>query len=396
MSFAVVISRKRVALAGVSLAAAAVGAVVVVLACSARGPAAVAPSPGRSDAVPPTIFGTTDGRYDPGASTWIRGRVVHAGRPVAGAVVEWVRGDADTYDRYTTWTRPDGTFALQLRGPRRGWIRAQRGAMTARRRHVHLNEPFDADHVVLAIGRAQRVAGVVFDERGEPLVGAKVGIQDAFAMPGDPVTDPDGRFGFDRGLEPGRYDLTVFWHGVPLARSAGSIGSVEVPDDDRALTPVRLVEQRRYPGITGTVVDLHGAPVTGAMVELFPGGWTHTDVTGHFELWSRDRRRFGILATGDGHRTAAADGVAMGTHGLRLVIRPGGAVRVHCGHLKAGGPVLALHHGARFYPVWCGQRVDGIPPGVYRADSEDRRLVGDPGAVVVRRGRVAELGVVPR
>ena len=194
-------------------------------------------------------------------------------------------------------------------------------------RHPNFEEEFPATYT-LAMAPTAPIGGVVKDEVGQPVIGAKVSPGIFFRVPDDP---PQGRDEFKLGDDPltdaaGHWTCLTMPSGFNPARLAiqvhhpdfqpFSIYGGKVTD---AIGPKGTVVLKRGITITGRVVDRDNHPVRGARViagrQWFNSGRpaVETDGTGHFRL--------DHLPSGDTVITAQAKG-----HGPDLVkieVRPG-------------------------------------------------------------------------
>lgn len=151
----------------------------------------------------------------------LRGRVLHDGEPVAGALVSLFEGVADDvhvikngfrsrvsrYRRVTTNSKRDGSFQLFPRSSGEYWLRVEEDGL-APRTHGPLTfrpglvpEPLE---VSLTVGGT--LEGRVITESGRSPAGFIVGISRGIGFPRSVRSDSEGRFRFT-GLEPGGYQL---------------------------------------------------------------------------------------------------------------------------------------------------------------------------------------------
>ena len=119
------------------------------------------------------------------------------------------------------------------------------------------------------------VAGQVLDADGKPVAGTTVQVQGAGMVGQRTTTDSDGHFTF-HGITRG---LLSFPAGTPIAGSSalGNSGSARVESGDTNIT-IRLgTDHDTFPSnrtltTSGTMFDPSGKPVSGALIEVLPGG----------------------------------------------------------------------------------------------------------------------------
>jgi protocatechuate 3,4-dioxygenase beta subunit len=192
--------------------------------------------------------------------TTVAGQVLDAAtrEPLAGALV-WNGG--------TGWVRSDPRGGFELRAPSgdRGRLEAQAPGRVRHRRRWTRD---DNQPVIFALEAAGTIAGLVVDEAGRPLAGARVltipnpASRTGEVAIGENVTwsGADGRFVL-RNLPANRlHSVTVSLDGFAPASQ---------PADASSGTPVRF-ELGRGATAVGRVVDEAGQPVTGAEVILAP------------------------------------------------------------------------------------------------------------------------------
>lgn len=196
-----------------------------------------------------------------------RGRVLAPdGAPVAGATVTLIDGGGaeralapirtryeSGADGWFTFSAPDDAL-LEARHPdyAPGAARVDGAVQVSHRIELRLRAPDDAPPP-----RTARIAGVVVDAAGAPIVEAMVIAAPAAAAPGDDplrpalraVSEADGRFVID-GADAGRYLVTASAHGYQPARAEVSGGAVDLR--------LQLATGAR---VAGRVVGPDGAPV---------------------------------------------------------------------------------------------------------------------------------------
>ncbi len=178
-------------------------------------------------------------------------------------------------------------------------------------------EKLVASAVVMPMKAGLRVAGVVVDESGQPLPGARVRLgREILRADGDMLTDADGRFEF-RNARPKKTILSVEANGWA--------------PQERGLTPTENVDEQRFVlnggiAIRGRVVSEADAAISNATVRLatdevnqFAFDWrANTDAEGRF-AWTNAPlgRSYSVNATG----YESATSFAMSTNGTEDVIR---------------------------------------------------------------------------
>ena len=133
--------------------------------------------------------------------------------------------------------------------------------------------------------RGVRIRGVVRDERGDPIVAARVTASSAGPMPAAAHTDPAGRF----VLPPltGKTTLTASASGYAAA-------TLEIAEPDGEEVAFQL--ERADGSIAGRVADPAGFPLRGARVSVRgQAAAAVTDDGGRFELGNLARGRFEII-----------------------------------------------------------------------------------------------------
>ena len=147
-----------------------------------------------------------------------------------------------------------------------------------RARFVRWLTPEGDEELRVPLAAGARLAGLVVDDRGEPVSGARVTVsRDGEALPPWEVrTDEEGRFEVDT-LHPGEHAVRVSspGHGS-IARSGVSPGGREL-----------RITMERVGSVAGRVVDPEGEPRAGATVViagsgLWPARRTETDEEGRF------------------------------------------------------------------------------------------------------------------
>ena len=247
----------------------------------------------------------------------------HSHAPVAGAQVE-LRG---LLSRAGT-TGVDGVARLTNIAPGDYQVVATADGYAKQFAYAHVTGGSAAQQVELALVRGAPLSGSVLGPDGQPVGGAVVTCDGAsdWVRRSDPrrdgvTTDDAGRFTLD-ALPAGSFRLRA-------AHEPDAPGVSEVLTLD-GKTPRTGVVVRLAEGVTvrGNVVDLHGAPVAAAQVQVIAGSaaarprQTYTDESGRFELRGLPRRPLAFAAV---HPTGASDVVRLTPAGgpvesVRLVL----------------------------------------------------------------------------
>lgn len=291
-----------------------------------------------------------------GSRVAVRGRLVdRQGRPRTGIELE-LRSFRGSDDFESTLALPaGGGFAGN---GRRDWPRQQTGddgrfrfdLGSDHQGSLHLvSEQFvfaigevpvrgdqgDVDLGDLVAIRSAIVAGVVQDERGQPVADVKVGITSG-ALPigfrNSTTTGADGRFRLVR-LGPGRVLLRT-----ASGRFLPATQELDLAAEEERLDVVLVLEQGH--AIAGQVVDDRGMPVAGIKVgakrserragvevERFtPDEAATTDARGWFTLAGLTGETAAVRTWGTGYTTAVEPNVAVGTGNLLLRVQRTGSI----------------------------------------------------------------------
>ena len=249
-----------------------------------------------SDAPAPKNAATT-----PPADRTIDFRLVdrQTGKPLAGVRLIVKVGVNQTLDRTTG---DSGTITVDYPSPRPKMMHVDAGKegfapMRVWVRHPNFEEEFPAIYT-LALAPVAPIGGVVKDEAGRPVAGAKVSL-DFFHNSDDPppgptefqlgdfsVTDASGRWTYPAmpsGYDPARLMIRVRQPDFqPFAVYGGAVTD--------AIGPKGTVILARGITITGRVVDREGHPIRGAKASAGGNRWgsdmplVETDADGRFRL----------------------------------------------------------------------------------------------------------------
>lgn len=248
--------------------------------------------------------------------TLVTGQVLEAAtrQPLAGALV-WNGGTGAG-----AWVRSDSRGGFELRAPSgdRGRIEAQ---APGRLRHRRRWSREDNQPVTFSLEPAGTIAGLVVDEAGRPLAGARVlTLPNPAARTGELAMDEkvawtgaDGRFAL-RSLPANRlHSVTASLDGFAPATQ---------PADASSGPPVRFQLGRGATAV-GRVVDEAGQPVAGAQVVLAPAPVPSvpdaglgrlqavSDREGRFRIPHVDAGSFGLQVRREGFAPATPGEVAI-------------------------------------------------------------------------------------
>ncbi|RME76543.1 MAG: carboxypeptidase regulatory-like domain-containing protein [Planctomycetota bacterium] len=209
-----------------------------------------------------------------------------------------------------------------------------------------------------------RVAGLVLEERGGPIEGARVRLLVGSRRRREVRTGVDGGFALDN-LAAGRYTVHAYARGFLPARVPGPVDLS--PGGARTDLVLRL---RAALAIEGTVRTRDGKPVRGARVWVRRGGAfptiaVRTDAAGRYRLLGGAPGRNRVYVRHPAYLPPRPRVVSLrageGATGIDFVLRAGGAIRLGV-HDEAGRP-LAI-------PLWLYDRRGRL---VARGRSRDGR-----------------------
>lgn len=188
-------------------------------------------------------------------------------------------------------------------------------------------EPAGEAEVELELEAPGACSGTL-DNRGGDRTGVRVGLRQGDRRLAATGLDARGAFEFTR-VPAGRWSLEVLHHGASIPIVEGP-KEVELESDQHA--EVSLVVDSESQVLRGRVVDIEGAPVADAHVEVRPtkGGETRqavTDAEGRFELASASAATYRVDVTGpDDLGRAGVKGLAPDAD-LEVVLREPASVR---------------------------------------------------------------------
>jgi hypothetical protein len=271
----------------------------------------------------------------------ISGRVHEDGVPVTGIAVlarPQQPGASEAALRHSSvLTGAGGAFELVVSGPGTYVLSARRssGVVTAQAQ-VELAPGEMRREVELDLSGGGRLAGVVVDERGAAVIGARVELLEGSPRPpsSDP-TDAEGRFRVVR-LEGGvayRPRVRDGATGQTLAPVTAH-APIRLHDDQTQILDARLVVRAGRRHLAGVIVDTAGAPVAGATVIARHGvlqvGATTSDAAGAFALEGILAGRYELLAMDPGRaRHGRSVQIDAGRDDVRLVLEAAGAFELH-------------------------------------------------------------------
>jgi RNA polymerase sigma factor (sigma-70 family) len=248
-----------------------------------------------------------------------------SGKPLAGVRLTVIVGPVQAVDRTTDDTGAI-TFDYPFPRPKSMQLGARKegfASMIVWVSHSSFDEEFPARYT-LAMAPLGPISGVVKDEQGRPVSGAKVtpGIfrnsddprnRAEFRVEDEAVTDAGGRWtcwNVPKGYDPARLSLQIQHAEFEAFRIYG--GKVT-----EAIGPKGTVILRRGNAIAGRVVDREGHPVRGARVRL-GNAWegdqpiVETDQDGRFRLEHVPAGEKTLTAQAKGHGPAV----------IKLQVRP--------------------------------------------------------------------------
>jgi hypothetical protein len=307
----------------------------------------------------------------------IRGRVVHAGAPVAGAEITGMGPNAISGD--------DGSFVWQVIAPGPATLVAQSevlGGFSAPKT-IEVTD-HSVDGVELDIAFSASVSGIVVDQAGAPIARAAIKLDNNdMNDEGTATTHDDGTFRVAM-LSGGRgsYAVTVTVDGHALP-PIGPAVTIAVPDATSAITGMRVAVTLVHAKLAGHVVDDRGAAIPDASIES-RGIAARSDADGAFSIDVAAARSYKLRVAGPPGMTATVD-VAPDTD-ARIVLHDPGSVNVTC---ESGEVELYTASSTTFEHVACGATVADVPAGEVTAVTRDDAL----GQAIVQSGKTVELAV---
>jgi hypothetical protein len=358
-----------------------------------------------------------------GADATIAGRVLHDGKPLPDAIVNDLVLNAPTYP---TRTKADGSFELDVVGGGRLGLEVKHATGLATERTVEVASGEHLKDLVIEVGDAGKIDGVVVDGSGKPRdkVTVWVNARDTAQRRYD-YTGPDGRFSLN--VEGGHtYDLEATdgntgvktEQEITLDASGSAIGLRIVVGAARRLEGVAVDE-------TGAVVKDATVLATEPTFRTLANGrlrsnsaWipkgvavrsasglvgstlftldAKTDASGNFTWSPISEGPYSIMVIADDGRVGVADDVTVTSSPVRITLRRAGSIHVDCTNFRPMGGALedmnggvAIVAGRRRFDVGCGETVGEMPEGRYLVTSKADKFKFASAEVDVRSGMLA-------
>jgi protocatechuate 3,4-dioxygenase beta subunit len=346
----------------------------------------------------------------------LAGVVVREGRPVADARV-YARPPNDGWAPDTR-SGPDGRFRLAGLAPGTYLVGAESieaGAFT-RDAPLTLAEGDVRADLTLDLELAGAVAGVVVDEAGAPVAGARVELSLVGGRDyGWDVTGADGSFEANALSGGGEYQIEVHPAQTPdltYRPAGGRAPRVAVRDGRSRVTGVRVVVAREDLAIRGRVLAADGTPVPDVPVTASPAhderepgfavAWAMTTADGSFAITGLVGGRYELAAYVAGGRRATLAGVPAGKSDVVLRLPPTGRLEVTLDGFAAPPRLLVFarggEDGAEFRALVPRAAasptvVEDVPAGVYVVVAEGEGEAASE-HVQVDAGRTARVALV--
>jgi RNA polymerase sigma factor (sigma-70 family) len=271
--------------------------------------------PNSSAQAPVSTATTTLGRVLPARRIELRVVDRSRGKPLPGVRLTLVTGTVPTFERTSDY---NGTIAFDYPslGPNRAHVDARKDGFLPTRvwvRHPGEEEEFPPSFTLKMVPAA-RIGGLVKEEDGQPVLGAKVWL--AISGPSDEpqnragirteeaLTDAEGRWSCP-GVPPGYNDARLSM----IRISHPNFQTCELHGDEltNAIGPEGMVVLHQGIVVTGRVVDREGHPVRGARVGTGSDRFgsdpqiVETDGDGRFRLGHLRPRETVITVQAKGH-----------------------------------------------------------------------------------------------
>jgi len=245
-----------------------------------------------------------DPNRTPGPDVTVSGQVLLNGTPVAGATVQLIRAQPTNEKLRRTWTDPlrrtesptpiaemkadeDGRFTLT--GARRSQIFVRAWGENTSIGTARLAVPAEGNpgEVVVRVGPAHPIIGVVVNEEGTPVEGVSVtfstGSWQSYPFLQQTNTAANGGFGF-ASLGRGAHSLIVEQEGYPTLHR-----TIAVPET----TEIRI-ELVVGGTVSGTVTSDAGTPLAGARI-LFSSADIASGASGYGEATTDESGAYSVL-----------------------------------------------------------------------------------------------------
>lgn len=327
------------------------------------------------------------------AACAIAGRVVdEAGQPIAGAKVRSLLGGGSSESWFpmllgrsqSVEVGADGRFEIAGLEPGAVTLGAEAKGFVPATEKVEIRKAERREDLVVVLARGASIAGVVVDDRGVPIAGAKVGVERTRELaPGvqfqsvdtdsQVETDENGYF-LVSGVEEASASLIAEADG----HAKESRRDIELGDGNVVFRLERLGR------ITGVLLDTEGRPLPGSQISV-PGREVtpvDTDAEGRFTLERVRPGSVSLQATGDKH---------LPVEGYTLHVVAGATLTDVTLRAETGAVLVATVVDSNGQPVSGAQvRVRSVaaadagpsPAGVARAVARSIRLGGDEGGAI--------------
>jgi protocatechuate 3,4-dioxygenase beta subunit len=354
----------------------------------------------------------TDLEWKTHPASTLRGTMkTSAGEPVAQAQVNarMIGGDPRGQRSWeSATTEDDGTYEMRALLPGEYTLEPYAADNPAPKEPAKVTIVAGQDATAdLVLDAGGAIAGVVVDDRGQPVSGAQVNADGGTWewMGGNQRSGDDGRFEI-KGLRPGSYRVNASRGWRAQMRKPGSTDD-DVQGERTTVTAgqtasVRLVVESQSGMIGGTVSEANGAPVADAFIvceresdsagaiegsaaRQSRWGWwggdqkpVVTDSMGAFKVTSLSPGTYTVRAYRKGGGEAIAEHVAVGSTKTRLMMKPTGSI----------GGVVTLSGGS--HPADVSVAVSDAKSGFSRSErffrTDGRFAIKDlpPGELIVR------------
>jgi protocatechuate 3,4-dioxygenase beta subunit len=260
-----------------------------------------------------------------------------AGAPAPGRRVVVTRDLAEQEDYAHATTDMDGRYELTRLAPGSylaGTVPGDGGAIHARFKTAVIRE---GEVTVLDFDETSRItlAGTVYRDR-EPLARAQLFFARTLSLTDFKFAATDAGGAYQVGLdEPGRYRVLV--QTGPSQSSGGASTEITVPDREHVQQDIHLGSD----GVTGTVTDAEGRPVSTAVVSATPDAAVagsqaaflvaETGAEGRYTIQGLREGTYRLTATAPGYKVGVVYPVGLTEGGGVIVVdfrlEPGGTLR---------------------------------------------------------------------